>query len=37
MRQIDKVFGLGRLTGTRVRHGFQFCPRSTSLACEVLF
>ena len=30
MGQIDKVFGLGRLTGTRVgHHGYQFCPSPT--------
>ena len=28
MGQIDEVFGLGRLTGTRVvHHGYQFCLR----------
>src|SRR5262249_13126957 len=29
MGQIDKVFGLGRLTGSRLGHVYSFCPCST--------
>ena len=32
--QIDEVFGLGRLTGTRVGHGYQFCPCPTRRAAR---
>jgi hypothetical protein len=44
MGQIDKVFGLGRLTGTRVgHHGYRFCtqvgvsnPRGTFPTPQIL-